>query len=289
VLNGLSIKDQMMKRYSQRLRGTFFTAFAIALGFVTVTFSGLREPTSGHVSQQGIGRSLEEPEGNLKVERLKVTNETRALEVINIEKLGLRDIRLTLRNGYDKKITGFQVSVGAGRVQTDLTVGGDDAYFILPGSTYQGIYAIQHETDTRGITILAVILEDGTTDGDAEAIEEVECYRLGMKMERKRVLSLLQDALKLDDSEIASALSRVEYQVSSLPVTQDKTQPYEKNRRLYNIYFGTRDERMRIVREIQDIIHRHHPDTSQEVNQSLAFRQGLLGLVEYYKRILAKL
>ncbi|MFY9556036.1 MAG: hypothetical protein WAV47_15100, partial [Blastocatellia bacterium] len=176
-----------MKSYSQRLRGLHFLVFAVVLSFVSVTFSGMSEPLSGTPSQ-GRGRSLEELEGNLNVKRLKVTNKTRAFEVINMEKVGSKTIQLTFRNSYDKKITGFQVSVGHGRVQTDLTLSGDDSYFILPGTTYQRIYAIQDDTGTRGITILAVVFEDGTSDGDSEAIEEIEYYRLGMKKERERVL-----------------------------------------------------------------------------------------------------
>jgi hypothetical protein len=278
-----------MDLYPQKLHGLHFLAFVLVLIVVFAAFSGLSERGSGTPSQQERGRAVEEPEGNLKVRAPKVTNKTRAFEVVNIEELDAKNIRLTLRNGYEKTITGFQVSVGVGRVQTDLMVSGDDAYFVLPGGTYQRIYAIQHETDTRGIAILAVIFADGTSDGDQEAIEEVEFYRLGMKTERKRVLNLLQDTLKLDDSELASALRRVEYQVSFPPLNQDKTLPYEKNRRMYNIYFGTRDERMRIVREIHNISQSHIQDASQVVSQSLSWRQHLVDLVGYYERMIRKL
>ncbi|HXU37819.1 MAG TPA: hypothetical protein VN937_15760 [Blastocatellia bacterium] len=260
----------------------------MTFGLLFLIFSGMRGPTSRFIAPQETGRRLKESDGDLKIRSLKVTNRTRAFELVDIEEVDDKNIRLTLKNGYEKKITGFQVSVGAGRVQTDLTLGGDETNFILPENTYQEIYAIQHETDARGITILAVVLEDGTTDGDAEAIEEIEYYRLGMKMERKRVLSLLQGVLKTDDSEIVSALSRVENQVSSPSITQDKTLPYQKNRRLYNINFGTSDERMRIAREIHSIIMQRQ-DTLHVANQSQSFRLRLLELVEYYERIINKL
>jgi hypothetical protein len=257
---------------------------AIAFTFVTVMLSGMRAPESGYASPQQPGPSPQESEGTLNIGSLKITNKT-AFEIIDLQRLDARNIRITLRNDYGKNITGFQVSVGVGRVQTDLAVGGDN--FILPKGTYQGVYAIQHMTNTHGITVLAVVFEDGTTDGDPEAIEEIEYYRLGVKTQRERVLGLLLNALKSDDSDLDSALSRVEDAVSSVPESQVNGLPYRENRRMYNIHFGSSDERMRIVRELQSIMQDYQQVNSQAVNQP-SHRQRLLDLVRYYESIISK-
>jgi len=274
-----------MQTCYQRLRSFHSFAFAIVLGFVAVMLSGMRLPESGRSSEQQPRPSPREATGSLNVGGLNVNNKT-PFTIIDLHQLDARNIRITFRNDYEKSITGFQVSVGVGRVQTDLAVGGDT--FILPKDTYQGVYAIQDMTNSQGITVLAVVFEDGSTDGDPEAIDEIEYYRLGVRTQRERVLGLLRKALKSEDSDLDFALSRVEREVSSVQENQDNRLPYRENRRMYNTHFGSSDERMRIVRELR-IILRDHQQLHSMVGNQPSDRQRLLDLVRYYEKIISKL
>ncbi|MEK6410526.1 MAG: hypothetical protein AABN34_26680 [Acidobacteriota bacterium] len=210
------------------------------------------------VSQSSGKRSrlqIKEQEDSIKpierIEDLRIINKTSAFRVVEIKKISDSLFELTYKNNYSKSITGFEVATGGMRIQTELILGGDEHQFISPGNTFQKAYAAQEGLDRDGIQILAVVFDDGSSDGDIRYIKEITDYRLGMKTERQRVLALLEQVINSKTQSISMALEALEAQVSStIPSTQ-------QNSRLDNVGLGIRNERRRMLDEIRMLKDKH--------------------------------
>jgi hypothetical protein len=68
-----------------------------------------------------------------------------------------------------------------------------------------------------GITILAVLFEDGTSDGATPAIAEIKEKRAGTKIQLKRILPLIQNVLSPAGSSKLITLDQLKEQIASLP------------------------------------------------------------------------
>jgi hypothetical protein len=205
-----------------------------------------------------------------RIEDLKLTNKTTGLQVVEIKKLSDKMLELTFKNEYNKSITGFEVSVGGMRVQTELILGGDEQQFISPGSTFEKAYAAQEGLDRAGIQILGVVFEDGTSDGDLRAIKEITDYRLGMKTERQRVLALLNKVIAADNQKISIGLEELEADIySSVSLNQQDS-------KLDNVGLGIRNERRRMLEEIRILRAKHQyaqmdEGKARQLKEDLAF------------------
>jgi hypothetical protein len=187
-----------------------------------------------------------------KIEDLRIENRTSWFNIAGIKKISDHLFEITYKNDYSKSITGFEVSIGGMRVQTELILGGDEQQFILPGNTFQKAYAAQEGLDRHGIQILAVVFDDGSSDGDIAYIKEITDYRLGMKNERQRVLALLEQVMRSKDQNISTALGDLETDISStIAATQQDS-------RLDNVGLGIRNERRRMLDEIRILKNKHH-------------------------------
>lgn len=147
--------------------------------------------------------------------KVPVWNMTRFVRLIKIDKVENRDLTLTLQNGYDKKINGFQVSVGNVGIYTEYMYNPDQ--MIPPGGTWVDEVPIEPDTDTKGITFMSVHFEDGTSDGDEAAIKLVEEERAGEKTQIRRALALIRRTLSAPNADSVDALDELLSQIRSLP------------------------------------------------------------------------
>ncbi len=197
----------------------------------------------------------EEQEGSIKpierIEDLRIINKTTGFSVVEIKKISDQLFELTYKNDYSKRITGFEVSIGGMRIQKELILGGDEQQFISPGNTFHETYSAQVGLDRDGIQILAVVFDDGGSDGDIRYIKEITDYRLGMKTERQRVVALLEQVITSKTQKISTALGELETDISSnIPSTQQDS-------RLDNVGLGVRNERRRMLEEIRILKDKH--------------------------------
>lgn len=233
-------------------------------------------------SRKQRSRPLEEIRKDLVTDQIKLDNKTQGFEILRMDKTQMGDILLSLKNNYAKRITGFQVTVGAARIQTELILGGDENEFISPGAIYEKVYFAQEGLDEQGIVVRAVVFEDGTSDGEPDFIKEIKDYRVGMKLERERVLARLHYILSSTQTDILADLEKLE--LDTLSLTQGRR--YGK---LDNIALGSRNERKRILDEIKNFrrIHLKLRSHREQENES-DYRKNLAQLVEFYKNIIAK-
>jgi hypothetical protein len=209
-------------------------------------FGALRGPSTART-----GQSLERlpqqrvidrlASGELKLSDLPVSNLTRSLKLdrIDVSPDGA-DITMHLRNAYKQRIIAFQVSIG--RITFKSLLYERDDGPIEPGGSRDFRNRVQPESETRGFRLDAVLLEDGTGDGDPQALREISDELAGAKLVLGALLPDLERAL---DPEIPLSPARVESlraQISSYP-DGDTTTPHftrdgisgEKARLLYDV------------------------------------------------------
>ena len=134
---------------------------------------------------------------------LKLSNSTSGFEAVTVETNSGR-VRLTLKNNYNKTITAYAISTG------DNTHSLHELGFeglLTPGSTLNHDVRLPSEVN---ITVLAVVFEDRTSDGDATAAKEINDYRLGKKTQYERIVPLLNKVLAAPDNEMLSALEKAQ-------------------------------------------------------------------------------
>jgi len=129
---------------------------------------------------------------------------------------------LLLKNNYSKNINGYVIGIGArGKVTVDLTIG---THAITPGNVeeqripYSNLKASSEGgVPETNITILAVLFEDGTSEGAAPAIAEIKERRAGAKIQLKRMLPLIQGLLTSRGQAKPLTLGQVKEQIALLP------------------------------------------------------------------------
>jgi hypothetical protein len=150
-----------------------FIITAILLGCIALLSTG---------SASRVNSSQQE----LRLEDIKRENRTGALEVIRLEispVYGKELCQVTFKNVYDKTITAFVVTTSIITPFSQSTITEDfianENSYIRPGGSYTNFFSVRELTEA-GITILAIIFEDGTGDGDAGEIRRIIETRTGI-------------------------------------------------------------------------------------------------------------
>jgi hypothetical protein len=249
-----------------KYRNVRLYAFALVMLFIGIAIAGRapgRKQRPQDNDQQGLIKPIE------RIEDLRIVNDTSAFTVADIKKISDNLFEITYRNDYSKRITGFEVSVGGMRVQTELILGGDETQFILPGKSFKETYPAQEGVEERGLRILAVVFDDGTGEGDITYIKEITDYRIGMRAEHQRVLTKLGKVIGSKDKDIAVALEGLEGEISStIPSNQQDS-------KLDNVGLGTRNEMRRMLYEIR-ILRSKHQNAQADASEAEQLRKDLL-------------
>jgi len=229
---------------SSFLNPGFSLSFIIILGLMLIFINAnpLAKPP---------GQSLQQESANLKetidVNELPFKNHTSAFNVMVKEKTPEGVLRLVLQNMYDKRITAFKTSLGITSSLVDTILSTHDEG-IYPGATREEFFPIDidPELESKGIAILAVTFEDGTSDGHPEFVKEIQDYRLGQKLQVRHVVSKLNQTLNLPDDEIPEALTKIQSGMLSASEKRYSTLPLFAR-------FGIGDAEKRISKYIENI------------------------------------
>jgi hypothetical protein len=116
-----------------------------------------------------------------------------------------------------------------------------------PGGVTTEKYGIQAELETRGVTVLAAIFEDGTTDGEARAVQDINQYRLGVKIQSDYSVKLLRTLAALSDSEFASEAKQIRSKLAALS-------PAEEDDLALSTKMGYRYQRDLTLHQMQDLL-----------------------------------
>lgn len=194
------------------------------LTFALISFSCLTLLVSNYSATSG---------SNGQETRPQIINRTTGFQPASLtDKDG--DYLILLKNNYSKNINGYIIGIGAsGKVTVDLTIG---SRAIAPGDIVEERIPISNVrasseggTAHPGITILAVLFEDGTSEGAAPAIAEIKERRAATKIQLTRILPLIQNLLSSPGSAKLNTLAHLKEQITSLPErTEEVTSPHAK-------------------------------------------------------------
>jgi len=132
---------------------------------------------------------------------------------------------LSLRNGYDKKITAFTVTVNGLIVMTDFAYSeGEDQRAIAPGAVYTSGFSYVDRSINRGaaarddfdINVLAVVFDDKSSDGDEKAVAGILHDRHKSKRVLTRIVDLLTEDLNSPRTIDETVFDELRSRISSL-------------------------------------------------------------------------
>lgn len=158
----------------------------------------------------------------------RVQNKTRSFEItrarrnLDIDGAGPE---LSLRNGYNKYITAFAVSVNGLISLPDFVYSeGEEYRAIAPGVVYtRGFGNVRRSVDHAAaaredfdIKVLAVVFDDKSSDGDEKAVAYILEQRLKSKRLLTRIVDLLSGGLNSLKTPDDGVLDELRSEISSL-------------------------------------------------------------------------
>jgi hypothetical protein len=149
----------------------------------------------------------------------RIINNTRSLEVASIEKSADR-YTLSLKNVSGKNIIAFSIRSGNSGA-------GSESYpskepLLPPEAIYQEIYLRDPGPEEHGITIRAVVFDDGTFEGDVKYAVSFFAKAEGMRIQAPSVLAMIEQALRAEDAELQEAFEKLETDLWKIPEAIDK-------------------------------------------------------------------
>ena len=196
--------------------------------------------------------------------RILIENRTQSIEVVSAER-SESSVHISLKNNSNKAVDGLQMRLGDVAVQTEFL----DTDITFPaGSVHEETYPNQQDSTNRGITILCVTFEDGSSEGDQKYLKQIRDKRFGETMQTQRALVLINQALTRSNVNIDN-LEKLNRDISSLPVRDDD---YSDN---YDILLGLQDRRALLISQIESVRRR----------QAVAGTSGAHDLIELKQRL----
>jgi len=221
-----------------------------------------------------------------------VTNNTKSFEVTSAIP-SAEEVYLAFRNDYDKNVMLYVISCGDKKTQTTVT---EDFAFSeladagIPAHTvYERRISICPSAEKEGnksVVVEAVILEDGTGDGNPAVVQRVRDNRLGQRIQMERAVELMEKYLRLPSSKMSPEVGDLKLQViSKLNSSETDNQAAlmeleparQSNVLSEEMQAGLGTGKESVLRSFQDA----------EAAQNT--REELLRIKEYYKRVLRRL
>jgi hypothetical protein len=158
---------------------------------------------------------LSNPRASASPQELTVKSQTKGYEVLKAQLVD-NEVRVRLQNNHKETITAFAIRIsGTATVREDFAY--SEVHFgIEPGETFEASYPVSPSSEVPAIHLLAVLLKDGTEDGNAQVAQQIKDQRLGQKVQVVRTLKILEREgqslkdLKTTRNDIVAALTASE-------------------------------------------------------------------------------
>ncbi len=165
---------------------------------------------------------------NHGVSQLQVGNKTRSLLVESIAELGtvqagqitLRRFKITVKNGYSQPVVAYALeqqdaSVGKGTTAGVETNGATVGWALAPNATDETFITASAAGEVV-INVAAVLLEDGSGEGDTVRLTRLKEVRAGVKVAFQQIIPLLRRASNSNaDHGSEAALQSLENEISA--------------------------------------------------------------------------
>lgn len=144
----------------------------------------------------------------------RIVNQTTALKVERLEK-HLDSYSIWLKNISNKDIVVYSVFSGT----TGVTSGSVEtmAAVIPAGAKSEQVYLSTSDVDQKGVTIPFAIFSDGTFEGEEKYAIKFLAKGEGIKVQAPYVLRMIEQTLKVDDSDVLLAFEKLEADLWVIP------------------------------------------------------------------------
>lgn len=193
-------------------------------------------------------------QANDGIRQLEIGNKTRFLTVESVAELAsiqvgqrsLRHFKVTVRNGYSLPVVAYafeqqDADVGNGTTSAVERNGASVGWALAPNAT-DDIFLTAPAAGKVVINVAAVLLEDGTGDGEAIRLTRLEEVRAGVKVAYQQIIPLLQRATADQDS--AADLQSLENEISTT-LNQTTVRP--------NLQRGVVDAKNHLISELRQL------------------------------------
>jgi hypothetical protein len=155
------------------------------------------------------------PRASASPQELTVKSQTKGYEVLKANLVD-NEVRIRLQNNHKKTITAFAIRItGSAIVKEDFAY--SEVHFAIePEETFEASYPVSPGSEAPTIHLLAVLLKDGTDDGNFKVAQQMKDQRLGQKIQVLRTLRVLEREgqsrkdLKTIKSDVFAALNASE-------------------------------------------------------------------------------
>lgn len=149
----------------------------------------------------------------------RIINNTNALQVDKLEK-HLDTYSISLKNTSTKDVVAYTISSGNTGFSTNGV--GTLSPVIAAGATSHEARMSIAEVERDGITISLAIFSDLTFEGDAKIATKFLATGEGVRTQAPHVLRMIQETLKVDDSDLRSAFDNLEAELWVIPEAMSK-------------------------------------------------------------------
>ena len=149
----------------------------------------------------------------------QITNSTKSLEVVKIEK-SFEGYHIWIKNKSSKNVVSYTLSTD------NATFSSENSGSALPltaaGATWVGGPIRSEYIDRGGIAIPVVIFDDGSFEGDIRLAAQFLVNKEGVRIQAPHILRLVEQALQVKDAELETAFEKLEAQLRAIPEPIDK-------------------------------------------------------------------
>lgn len=179
-------------------------------------------------------------------------------------------IVLTLRNDSNRVITAFELYDSGAILRAEM-ISSDRV--MAPGTTTTKLCGLPSPTSPeKGITVLAVVYEDGTSEGDAKFVKQIFDARAGTQAQLTRILPIFRDALATPKTmSLVQKQEAMKLKLEQLPEEEVEGQSLE-------FRVGLHDEKERAMNNFKEL-----EQIEQEKGEDIA-RQVLPIMVNTYEK-----
>lgn len=220
-------------------------------------------------------------------DRLRLENMTRSLVVESVKDLGeiqvdpqmkIRRFMITVRSVSDRSIVAYSFHqqdslVGKGSVGGIETNGATIGWALLPNRTDVTYFSIPAEGEVV-ITLSAVLLEDGTGEGDAVALSRLKDNRAGVKTAYQLIAKVLRGAADSNEA-VKPDIATQSLRAAIAALSEESVMP--------NLRRGFYEGKEYVMTGLTEL------ETRFRSNQDLQFRSEIRDVLTRVEETLAKL
>lgn len=213
---------------------------------------------------------------------LRTVNRTDAFSVVKAE-LDQNGLSITLKNNSVKTITAFSISPAKGvTIIEEFLLAETPDIGVKSNQVFSKTYHVPNSFQPQSVEINALILEDGTVEGDLSAARQIEDSRLGQQIQMRRAVNELKTYISDPRADISQLEGNL---VKALNASDDDTL-----NTILELKPSRKDAKQQFSNSLREGLDNGRQNVLRNVSEAKATRSadGLVRLKASYERILSR-